>query len=123
MMQDLQQDRQRERDAESGAERACFHCGLPCGRTGVEQDGKAFCCSGCLAVHGLLSESGLGHFYDLKEHPGVRVSGPRGVERWLFLDDSKSANRRWCSMSSCGNRAKAHRHYMKKIKPAGKIAG
>ena len=31
--------------------------------------------------------------------------------RWLFLDDSKSANRRWCSMSSCGNRAKAHRHY------------
>jgi predicted RNA-binding Zn ribbon-like protein len=35
--------------------------------------------------------------------------------RWLFLDDSKSANRRWCSMSSCGNRAKAHRHYMRKI--------
>jgi predicted RNA-binding Zn ribbon-like protein len=42
---------------------------------------------------------------------------------WLFLDDSKSANRRWCSMSSCGNRAKAHRHYMKKTKPEGKIAG
>jgi predicted RNA-binding Zn ribbon-like protein len=42
---------------------------------------------------------------------------------WLFLDDSKSANRRWCSMSSCGNRAKAHRHYMKKIKPEGKAAG
>jgi predicted RNA-binding Zn ribbon-like protein len=39
--------------------------------------------------------------------------------RWLFLDGSKSANRRWCSMSSCGNRAKAHRHYMKKIKPEG----
>jgi predicted RNA-binding Zn ribbon-like protein len=32
---------------------------------------------------------------------------------WLFLDDSKSANRRWCSMSACGNRAKAHRHYLK----------
>jgi predicted RNA-binding Zn ribbon-like protein len=30
---------------------------------------------------------------------------------WLFLDDSKSGNRRWCSMASCGNRAKAHRHY------------
>lgn len=41
---------------------------------------------------------------------------------WLFLDDSKSANRRWCSMSSCGNRAKAHRHYMKRAKPEGKIA-
>ncbi len=32
---------------------------------------------------------------------------------WLFLDDSKSANRRWCSMSACGNRAKAHRHYQR----------
>jgi predicted RNA-binding Zn ribbon-like protein len=32
---------------------------------------------------------------------------------WLFLDNSKSANRRWCSMSACGNRAKAHRHYQR----------
>ncbi len=32
---------------------------------------------------------------------------------WLFLDDSKSANRRWCAMSACGNRAKAQRHYLK----------
>jgi predicted RNA-binding Zn ribbon-like protein len=32
---------------------------------------------------------------------------------YLFLDDSKSGNRRWCSMSSCGNRAKAHRHYLR----------
>ena len=30
---------------------------------------------------------------------------------WLFLDDSKSGTRRWCSMTTCGNRAKAHRHY------------
>jgi predicted RNA-binding Zn ribbon-like protein len=32
---------------------------------------------------------------------------------WLFLDNSKSANRRWCSMGACGNRAKAHRHYLR----------
>lgn len=30
---------------------------------------------------------------------------------WLFLDESKNGTRRWCSMSACGNRAKAHRHY------------
>ncbi|MGH8010901.1 MAG: CGNR zinc finger domain-containing protein [Candidatus Binataceae bacterium] len=30
---------------------------------------------------------------------------------WLFLDDSKNGSRRWCSMQSCGNRAKAQRHY------------
>ncbi|MBN9561310.1 MAG: CGNR zinc finger domain-containing protein [Alphaproteobacteria bacterium] len=34
--------------------------------------------------------------------------------RWVFIDDSKSGNRRWCSMASCGNRAKAHRHYLKR---------
>ena len=34
--------------------------------------------------------------------------------QWLFLDDSRGGTRRWCTMSSCGNRAKAHRHYAKK---------
>ena len=29
----------------------------------------------------------------------------------LFIDMSKNHSRRWCSMESCGNRAKAHRHY------------
>jgi predicted RNA-binding Zn ribbon-like protein len=29
---------------------------------------------------------------------------------WLFLDMSKNGSRRWCSMESCGNRAKAQRH-------------
>lgn len=30
---------------------------------------------------------------------------------YLFLDLSKNHSRRWCSMESCGNRAKARRHY------------
>lgn len=33
---------------------------------------------------------------------------------WLFLDRSRAGTRRWCSMSSCGNRAKARRHYHRK---------
>jgi predicted RNA-binding Zn ribbon-like protein len=32
---------------------------------------------------------------------------------YLFVDDSRNGTRRWCSMSMCGNRAKAHRHYVK----------
>lgn len=32
---------------------------------------------------------------------------------WLFLDESKNGTRRWCSMQACGNRAKAHRHYLR----------
>jgi len=32
---------------------------------------------------------------------------------WLFLDQSKGGTRRWCDMASCGNRAKARRHYLR----------
>jgi predicted RNA-binding Zn ribbon-like protein len=32
---------------------------------------------------------------------------------WLFVDESKNGTRRWCDMASCGNRAKARRHYLK----------
>ena len=42
--------------------------------------------------------------------------------RWLFVDDSKSGTRRWCTMRACGNRAKAHRHYLRKTNPAADLA-
>lgn len=35
---------------------------------------------------------------------------------WLFLDRSRTGQRRWCSMASCGNRAKARRHYQRQRK-------
>jgi predicted RNA-binding Zn ribbon-like protein len=36
--------------------------------------------------------------------------------RWVFVDRSKGGTRRWCDMNSCGNRAKAHRHYARSRK-------
>lgn len=30
--------------------------------------------------------------------------------RWVFYDTSRTGRRRWCDMSTCGNRAKAARH-------------
>jgi len=30
---------------------------------------------------------------------------------WMFIDETKNGRRRWCSMETCGNRAKAARHY------------
>jgi predicted RNA-binding Zn ribbon-like protein len=41
----------------------------------------------------------------LKECPGLGDCG------WLFLDTSKSGRRRWCSMESCGSRAKMRTYY------------
>jgi predicted RNA-binding Zn ribbon-like protein len=32
---------------------------------------------------------------------------------WLFLDTSRNRRRRWCTMESCGNRAKARRFYQR----------
>jgi len=40
----------------------------------------------------------------------VRVCDADTCE-WLFLDESRNRSRRWCDMSTCGNRAKARRHY------------
>lgn len=42
----------------------------------------------------------------------VRVRECHGKScTWLFLDQSRNRSRRWCSMETCGNRAKARRHY------------
>lgn len=37
-----------------------------------------------------------------------------GACTWLFLDHSRNRSRRWCSMETCGNRAKARRHYRRR---------
>ena len=41
----------------------------------------------------------------VRECPGDETCG------WLFLDTSRNGSRRWCDMRTCGNRAKARRHY------------
>lgn len=50
-------------------------------------------------------------FLRLLEHPD-RIRGCAHPHCVLyFYDTSPKANRRWCSMATCGNRAKAARHY------------
>lgn len=34
----------------------------------------------------------------------------------IFLDTSRNQKRRWCSMDTCGNRAKAAKHYRKQVR-------
>lgn len=52
----------------------------------------------------LLTSSGLDRVGECADDHGCG---------WLFFDTSKNRSRRWCSMGSCGNRAKAQRHYQK----------
>lgn len=41
--------------------------------------------------------------------------------RWVFEDTSRAGRRRWCDMSSCGNRAKVRR-YRSKLRDATDVA-
>ena len=47
-----------------------------------------------------------------------QCADPKGCG-WLFLDESRTGTRRWCSMGDCGNRAKARRHYERSRAVAG----
>ena len=49
----------------------------------------------------------------LRSCPGVRCG-------WLFLDRTRGRTRRWCRMETCGNRAKARRHYQREHPPAAR---
>jgi predicted RNA-binding Zn ribbon-like protein len=47
----------------------------------------------------------------------IRQCAAENCMYW-FLDTSKSGRRRWCSMSRCGNRAKAAKHYRQRSEPS-----
>jgi predicted RNA-binding Zn ribbon-like protein len=49
----------------------------------------------------------LAHY--LAEHDPDRLRVCDGC-RWIFVDRSPAGRRRWCDMSTCGNRAKVARH-------------
>lgn len=66
---------------------ACCHCGLPCRDTAVRRGKKNFCCSGCQTVYEILTENGLGHFYELNQQAGVQIKRTARREQFLFLDE------------------------------------
>jgi Cu+-exporting ATPase len=72
---------------EQRAAAACVHCGLPCRGTAVRKGGKDFCCAGCQTVYEILTENGLGHFYELSANAGVKIQRTPRREQFLFLDE------------------------------------
>lgn len=80
----------------------CYHCGERCGDRRFSRGEKVFCCNGCLTVHDLLAENGLGHFYELNQNPGLRrreisreefgyLDTPAVRQRLLDFDDGKTS--------------------------------
>ena len=61
----------------------------------------------------LLAASAISLLADAREHDRIKMC-PGENCGWLFIDETKNGRRTWCSMESCGNRAKAARHYARK---------
>ena len=60
---------------------------------------------------GVLGAEALSLFCSPKAARIGRCDG--GNCGWLFLDESRGKQRRWCDMNDCGSRAKARRYYEK----------
>lgn len=58
----------------------------------------------------LVALSALSLLADPREMARIKTC-PGDSCGWMFLDETKNARRRWCCMETCGNRAKAARHY------------
>ena len=61
-------------------------------------------------IEALIAASALSLVADQRELSRLKMC-PGESCGWLFIDETKNARRKWCSMETCGNRAKAMRHY------------
>jgi predicted RNA-binding Zn ribbon-like protein len=66
------------------------------------------------AIGSLLAVRAMDVLRDLPVTRLRQCAGPNCA--WLFIDSSKGGRRRWCDMATCGNDAKARRHYQSKKK-------
>src|SRR6185436_1724632 len=64
----------------------CAHCGEPCPCDAPLRESRRFCCAGCETVFALLTDSGLGQFYELADRPGKKMGSPPAPSQWAFLD-------------------------------------
>lgn len=78
---------------------------------GLARTGRSgFTCAGSMSLLQMIAVSALSLLADPREAGRIKTCpGPNCG--WLFLDETKNARRRWCSMETCGNRAKARRSY------------
>ena len=64
----------------------------------------------------------LAHYLADHDLRRVRICANDGC-RWRFVDRSPTGRRRWCDMSTCGNRAKVARHRARQRESAGEPGG
>ena len=69
-------------------------------------------------VLGLVALSAVSVLSDPRERQRIKTCP--GIDcGWMFIDETKNRRRKWCLMETCGNRAKAARHYRRVSGTAG----
>lgn len=67
----------------------CYHCGDEI-VTKIEDEGKLFCCQGCVSVFHIIAGAGLGDYYHKELNPGVKNKRNVYLD---YLDDLEVANK------------------------------
>ncbi|AWW00518.1 heavy metal translocating P-type ATPase [Arcticibacterium luteifluviistationis] len=70
----------------------CHHCGEICQESGVDFDGKDFCCVGCKTVYEILSDKDLCTYYDLNQHAGVSLKSKNFEGKFEYLGIEEIVN-------------------------------
>lgn len=79
----------------------------------ARSDRRTIACAETAQLLQLIAVSALSLLADPRE--AGRIKRCPGQDcGWLFLDETKNGRRRWCSMETCGNRAKARRSYQRR---------
>ncbi len=63
----------------------CYHCGDKIIGKPISKEEKNFCCSGCLTVYEILSDNGLGQFYEFNQQSGIKPA-TEGNAKYTALD-------------------------------------
>ena len=72
----------------------------------------------CQPALGLVAISAVSILGDPRERGRIKTCP--GIDcGWMFIDETKNRRRKWCLMETCGNRAKAARHYRRLSGMAG----
>lgn len=64
----------------------CFHCGEDCGKEPVMFEEKPFCCYGCKTVYEILNESDACEYYNIDQHPGIKIKSAEIGNKYAYLD-------------------------------------
>lgn len=67
----------------------CYHCGDEAKEELVVFNGKHFCCTGCTLVYQILEENDLCTYYQLDEHPGIKVKATDQGDKYAFLENEE----------------------------------